>query len=471
MGKVHPGTCKPRGLVGCVSPDLVNNTCQHPSEFESILPRFARSGVALPFGNGDSSTGRNEALAAAANSFFYDLSKELLTSASSSSAMPASLAEHLNELGLYHVVAPHFIGIVPAPVSSPNSIPQLNLGLGFGSREGFCGELELKKTSLPQTFSLEQEWIELTQLRLLLALNEREIPLVKSPSELKTTKVFSLTVVLAFIRTPCLLWREGLLRVVRYLETPISKESLLKLKGRVPVQALSDLFEDPLFDGSGVGSLVRRELQARFREGSGRKNRSSRSEGMKGAKTRGLLKPEILLFSIWELKVAKSRRLIFLIRNLSIGGAQPSFKPQSPARDVKPFSMSSTRPVDPGGKGNPLIESIPDDAPLTITRPTYSPNATRLFRGMAFNPISIYAPPRPEGGLNPIPSSIPLSGKRTKRRARRKERANPIKNIWWIRIPTLTGTGIGADEFNVHPFFPLVMALVSSHCHSFSACS
>lgn len=36
--KVHPGTCKPRGLVGCVSPDLVNNTCQHPSEFESILP-------------------------------------------------------------------------------------------------------------------------------------------------------------------------------------------------------------------------------------------------------------------------------------------------------------------------------------------------------------------------------------------------------------------------------------------------
>ena len=64
--------------------------------------------------------------------------------------------------------------------------------------------------------------------------------------------------------------------------------------------------------------------------------------------------------------------------------------------------MSSTRPVDPGGKGNPLIESIPDDVPLT--RPTYSPNATR--RGMAFNPISIYAPPRPKGGLNPIPSSI-----------------------------------------------------------------
>ncbi|KAL3529243.1 hypothetical protein ACH5RR_008565 [Cinchona calisaya] len=323
--------------------------------------------------------------------------KELLTSASSSSAMLASLAEHLNELGLYHVVAPHFIGIVPAPVSSPNSIPQLNLGLGFGSREGFCGELELKKTSLPQTFSLEQEWIELTQLRLLL--------------------------------------------------------------GRVPVQALSDLFEDPLFDGSGVGSLERRTRSFFMRAlplldledepsfpplgddwekasaASETKNRSSRSEGMKGAKTRGLLKPEILLFSIWELKVAKSRRLIFLIRNLSIGGAQPSFKPQSPARDVKPFSMSSTRPVDPGGKGNPLIESILDDAPLTITRPTYSPNATRLFRGMAFNPISIYAPPRPEGGLNPILSSIPLSGKRTKRRARRKERANPIKNSWWIRIP------------------------------------
>jgi hypothetical protein len=42
----------------------------------------------------------------------------------------------------------------------------LNFGLGFGSREGFCGELELKKN--PQTSSLEQEWIELTQLRLLL---------------------------------------------------------------------------------------------------------------------------------------------------------------------------------------------------------------------------------------------------------------------------------------------------------------
>ena len=37
--------------------------------------------------------------------------------------------------------------------------------------------------------------------------------------------------------------------------------------------------------------------------------------------------------------------------------------------------MSSTRPVDLGGKGNPLIESIPDDVPLT--RPTYSPNAIR----------------------------------------------------------------------------------------------
>ena len=97
-------------------------------------------------------------------------------------------------------------------------------------------------------------------------------------------------------------------------------------------------------------------------------------------------------------------KAFFFSRNLSIGGAQPSFKPQSPARDVKPFSMSSTRPVDPGGKGNPLIESILDAVPLT--RPTHSPNATRLFRGMAFNPLSIYAPPRPEGGLNPIPSSI-----------------------------------------------------------------
>jgi hypothetical protein len=48
--------------------------------------------------------------------------------------------------------------------------------------------------------------------------------------------------------------------------------------------------------------------------------------------------------------------------------------------------MSSTRPVDPGGKGNPLIESIPDDVPLT--RPTYSPNATR--RGAWHSILSQY---------------------------------------------------------------------------------
>ena len=56
----------------------------------------------MPFGNGDSSTGRDEALAAAASYDFYDLSKERLTPASSSSDMPASLAEHLNEFELYH---------------------------------------------------------------------------------------------------------------------------------------------------------------------------------------------------------------------------------------------------------------------------------------------------------------------------------------------------------------------------------
>ena len=38
---------------------------------------------------------------------------------------------------------------------------------------------------------------------------------------------------------------------------------------------------------------------------------------------------------------------------------------------------SSTRPVNPRGKGNPLIEFIPDHVPLT--RPSYSPNATRLI--------------------------------------------------------------------------------------------
>lgn len=87
----------------------------------------------------------------------------------------------------------------------------------------------------------------------------------------------------------------------------------------------------------------------------------------------------------FQVQSSASRRSFFP----GIGGAQPSFKPQSPARDVKPFSMSSTRPVDLGGKGNPLIESIPDDVPLT--RPTNSPNAIRLFRGMAFNPISIHS--------------------------------------------------------------------------------
>ena len=52
-------------------------------------------------------------------------------------------------------------------------------------------------------------------------------------------------------------------------------------------------------------------------------------------------------------------KAFFFSRNLSIGGAQPSFKAQSPTRDVKPFSMSSTRPVDPRGKGSLLIESNP----------------------------------------------------------------------------------------------------------------
>ena len=33
--------------------------------------------------------------------------------------------------------------------------------------------------------------------------------------------------------------------------------------------------------------------------------------------------------------------------------------------------------MDPGGKGNSLIESIPDH--VLLTRPTYSPNATRLI--------------------------------------------------------------------------------------------
>ncbi|KAI3461609.1 hypothetical protein Pfo_018272 [Paulownia fortunei] len=75
----------------------------NPKQQERLfLPEVCKIGVALPFRNGDSSIGRDEALAAAANYSFYDLSKELLTPASSSSAMPASFAEHLNEFELYH---------------------------------------------------------------------------------------------------------------------------------------------------------------------------------------------------------------------------------------------------------------------------------------------------------------------------------------------------------------------------------
>lgn len=59
----------------------------------------------------------------------------------------------------------------------------------------------------------------------------------------------------------------------------------------------------------------------------------------------------------------------------------------SPERDVKPFSMSSTDPLNPGDEGNSLIESIFDDVPLT--RPTYSPNAIWFCMGMEFDPISI----------------------------------------------------------------------------------
>lgn len=86
-------------LLGLKAQKIGSNPKQQERFF---LPEVCKIGVALPFGNGDSSTGRDEALAAAANYSFYDLSKELLTPASSSSAMPASLAEHLNEFELYH---------------------------------------------------------------------------------------------------------------------------------------------------------------------------------------------------------------------------------------------------------------------------------------------------------------------------------------------------------------------------------
>ncbi|KAI8522387.1 hypothetical protein RHMOL_RhmolMtG0003200 (mitochondrion) [Rhododendron molle] len=48
-------------------------------------------------------------------------------------------------------------------------------------------------------------------------------------------------------------------------------------------------------------------------------------------------------------------KTFFFSRNLR----RSATKFQTSKPDVKPFSMSSTRPVDPGGKGNPLIESNP----------------------------------------------------------------------------------------------------------------
>ncbi|KAL3500261.1 hypothetical protein ACH5RR_039354 [Cinchona calisaya] len=79
-------------------------------------------------------------------------------------------------------------------------------------------------------------------------------------------------------------------------------------KGRVPIQALSDLFEDPLFDGSGV-SLLERRTRSFF----------MRVLLLLDLEDEPLFPP---LGNDWEktsaaskeLKVAKSRRLIFLIR-------------------------------------------------------------------------------------------------------------------------------------------------------------
>lgn len=57
---------------------------------------------------------------------------------------PVNLAFISQWLFLYtHVVAPHFIGTVPAPVSSPNSIPLWNQKGGMACRETF----QLKRES------------------------------------------------------------------------------------------------------------------------------------------------------------------------------------------------------------------------------------------------------------------------------------------------------------------------------------
>ncbi|KAK8491990.1 hypothetical protein V6N13_034921 [Hibiscus sabdariffa] len=95
-------------------------------------------------------------------------------------------------------------------------------------------------------------------------------------------------------------------------------------------------------------------------------------------------------------------------RNLSIGGAQPSFKPQSPARDVKPFSMSSTRPVDLGGKGNPLIESIPiQHRRVEFTHPV-QPSLSDYYKD---EPNPGYEPEkkRPIEPITGIPVTVPIS--------------------------------------------------------------
>ncbi|KAK8609919.1 hypothetical protein V6N13_093329 [Hibiscus sabdariffa] len=70
--------------------------------------------------------------------------------------------------------------------------------------------------------------------------------------------------------------------------------------------------------------------------------------------------------------------------------------------DVKPFSMSSTRPVDLGGKGNPLIESIP------IQHRRVQLSLSDYYKD---EPNSRYEPEkkRPIEPITGIPVTVPIS--------------------------------------------------------------
>ena len=94
---------------------------------------------------------------------------------------PVNLAFSCQWIFLYtHVVAPHFIGIVPAPVSSPNSIPLWNQKVkegGMACRETFQLKRESPREKGPFLVSRVRinSYMHLTHM-LLTRLFERSFP-------------------------------------------------------------------------------------------------------------------------------------------------------------------------------------------------------------------------------------------------------------------------------------------------------